>query len=57
VPIEKLAVMAAAGTMMLAGTVVALEVADNETAAPPLGASAFNVTVPVDELPATTLVG
>src|ERR687896_572565 len=55
--ITKLALVAPAGTVRLAGTVVALELADNETAAPPKGASSFNVTVPVDELPATTLVG
>src|ERR671915_1189587 len=55
--ITKLALVAPAGTVRLAGTVVALELADSETAAPPEGASSFNVTVPVDELPPTTLVG
>src|ERR687891_467499 len=55
--IEKLALVAPACTVMLAGAVVALELADSETTAPSLGASAFNVTVPVDELPASTLVG
>ena len=52
-----MALVAPAGTMMLAGTVVELEVTDRETAAPPAGAAAFNVTVPVDELPPVTLVG
>jgi hypothetical protein len=57
VPIEKLALVAPAGTVMLVGTVVALELADSETTAPSPGAAAFSVTVPVDELPAATLVG
>ena len=55
--IAKLVLVAPAGTVMLAGTVVALELADSETAAPSLGAASLNVTVPVDELPAATLVG
>jgi hypothetical protein len=55
--IEKFALVAPAGTVMLAGTVVALELADSETAAPSLGAASLKVTVPVDELPPTTLVG
>src|SRR5918999_1031931 len=57
VVIAKVALVAPGGTVMLAGTVVAGELADNETAAPSLGAASFNVTVPVDELPPTTLVG
>src|SRR5918999_369043 len=55
--IAKLAVVAPGGTVTLAGTVVALELAESETAAPSLGAASFNVTVPVDVLPPATLVG
>jgi hypothetical protein len=46
-----------AGTVTLAGTVAALESSESETTAPPLGAGALRVTVPVEELPPTTLVG
>ncbi len=51
------ALVAPAGTVTLAGTVVAVELSESDTAAPPLGAAALRVTVPVEELPPTTLVG
>ena len=53
----KLALVAPAGTVTLAGTVVALEFSESDTAAPPLGAAALKVTVAVEELPPTTVVG
>ena len=49
--------MAPADTVTLAGTVAALELSESDTDAPPAGAAALNDTVPVDELPPTTLVG
>ena len=52
----KVAVVAPAATVTLAGTVVAEELSDNDTTAPPGGAGALKVTVPVTELPPTTLV-
>ena len=57
VVIVKLALVAPAGTVTLAGTVVALEFSESDSAAPPLGAAALKVTVPVEELPPTTVVG
>jgi hypothetical protein len=51
------ALVAPAGTVTLAGTVVALELAESDTDAPLAGAAALNVTVPVEELPPATLVG
>jgi len=51
------ALVAPAGTVTLAGTVAALELSESDTDAPPAGAAALNDTVPVDELPPTTLVG
>ena len=53
----KVALVAPAGTVTLAGTLVAVEFSDSDTTAPPLGAAALRVTVPVEELPPTTLVG
>lgn len=54
----KVAVVAFAGIVMLAGTVAqdALLV-DRLTTAPPAGAGAFRVTVPLDGLPPLTAVG
>jgi hypothetical protein len=57
VVIVKFALVEPADTVTLAGVVVALELSESETIAPPLGAAAVNVTVPVDELPPTTVVG
>jgi hypothetical protein len=57
VVIVNVALVAPAATVTLAGTVAALESSESETVAPPLGAAALNVTVPVDPLPPTTLVG
>ena len=57
VVIVKVALVAPAGTVTLAGTVVVLELAESDTDAPPAGAAALNVTVPVEELPPATLVG
>ncbi len=57
VAIANVALVAPAGTVTLAGTVAALELSESDTDAPPAGAAALNDTVPVDELPPTTLVG
>jgi hypothetical protein len=57
VAIVKLALVEPAGTVTLAGTLVALEFSDSETAAPPLGAAALSVTVPLEEVPPLTLAG
>ena len=53
----KLALLAPAGTVTLAGTAVAAELSDSDTTAPPLGAGALKATVPVEALPPVTLVG
>ena len=57
VVIVKLALVAPAATVTLSGTVVAAELSESVTTAPPEGAAALKVTVPVEELPPTTLVG
>jgi hypothetical protein len=57
VVIAKVAVVAPAVTVTLAGTVAAALLLDNATDAPPTGAALLRVTVPVEELPPTTLVG
>jgi hypothetical protein len=57
VVIEKVAVVAPAATVTLAGTVAAALLLDSVTIAPPAGATLPNVTVPVDPLPPTTAVG
>ena len=51
------AVVALAATVTLAGTGAAELLLANVTTAPPAGAAELNVTVPVDILPPTTLVG
>jgi hypothetical protein len=53
----KVALVAPAGTVMVAGTVAAVELSESETTAPPAGAAALNVTVPVEPLPPTTVAG
>ena len=53
----KLALVAPAGTVTLAGVEAAVELSARDTTTPPLGAAPVNVTVPVDELPPTTVVG
>ena len=53
----KLALLDPEATVTLAGTVVALELSESDTTAPPLGAGALKVTVPVEEFPPATLVG
>jgi len=57
VVIVKVALVAPAGTVTLAGTVVAAELSESVTTTPPEGAAALRVTVPVAELPPTTLAG
>ena len=58
VAIVKLALVAPAGTVTLAGTVAApVLLLESDTAAPPLGAALFNVAVPVELLPPTTRAG
>lgn len=51
------ALVAPAATVTLAGTVVALELSESETTAPPPGAGALSDTDPVAEPPPATLVG
>ena len=46
-----------AGTVTLAGIVAAVLVSDRDTTAPPVGAVPFSVTVPVEEMPPTTVAG
>ena len=53
----KVALVAPAATVTLAGTVAAAWLLDSATAAPPAGATPLSVTVPVEALPPTTLVG
>ena len=58
VAIVNVALVAPAGTVTLAGTVAApVLLLESDTAAPPLGAALFNVAVPVELLPPTTLAG
>ena len=54
----KVALVAPASTVTLAGTVAtAVLLLERVTTAPPLGAAALRVTVPVEGLPPKTLVG
>ena len=54
----KVAVVAPAATVTLAGTVAAaVLLLDSATTAPPAGAAALSVTVPVDEIPPVTAAG
>ena len=46
-----------AATVTLAGTIAEELLLDSATGLPPVGAGAFSVTVPVDELPPTTIAG
>jgi len=46
-----------AGTVTLAGSLTDVELSDRAITAPPDGAAALSVTLPVDELPPTTVVG
>jgi hypothetical protein len=58
VEIVNVAVVAPAGTVTFAGTDAAVaSLLDSTTIAPPAGAAAVRVTVPVEELPPCTLVG
>jgi hypothetical protein len=54
VEIANVALADPAGTLTLAGTVTGSP-ADNDTTAPPAGAAAVRVTVPVTRFPPTTL--
>ena len=51
------ALVAPAATVTLDGTVAAVELSDRFTTAPPLGAAALSVTVPVEDVPPVTVTG
>jgi hypothetical protein len=51
----KVAEVAPAGTVTLAGTCTAEWLLDRLTTAPPLGAASLRVTVPVEEVPPVTV--
>jgi hypothetical protein len=53
----KVALVAPAGTLTLAGTVIAVEFSERVIVAPPAGAAVLRVTVPIEEAPPTRLVG
>jgi hypothetical protein len=53
----KVAVVAPAATVTLAGTVADALLLDKLTAVPPVGAALLRVTVPVEEAPPVTVVG
>ena len=53
----KFAVVFPAATVTLAGTVAEALLLDKATEMPPVGAAAFRVTVPVEELPPVTEAG
>src|SRR6266567_145230 len=53
----KVALVAPAPTVTLAGTLAAPLLLESVTCAPPVGAGPLNVTVPVEEFPPATLVG
>src|SRR3989449_10187949 len=53
----KLALVAPAETVTLAGTVAAVLLLESVTCAPPAGAGPFSVTVPAEGLPPVTLAG
>ena len=53
----KLALVAPAATVTIAGVVAAAESSERVTTVPPEGAAALRVTVPVEELPPVTVVG
>ena len=56
--IVKVAVVLAAGTVTLEGTLAAALLLESVTCAPPAGAGPLSVTVPVDDcVPPVTLVG
>ena len=53
----KVAVVAPAATLTLAGTVAAALLLERVTVTPPVGATPLRVTVPVAEVPPVTLAG
>ena len=53
----KVALLAPAATVTLAGTVAAAALLESDTTAPPVGAALVNVTLPCDVPPPVTLLG